>query len=148
MLNALRAIVGGESSTSLTIARRPITTVQQHRERKAYQRMKFWLTPQEKAAKAAAYCVKPQDESNQNPESASEDACRASFVSQAQLVTFFIGLGVCFLLLGFAFNTPQEIWRGMAVILTSPANLITDYFELANVGATLCECRSDAPFQP
>ncbi|NCC77423.1 MAG: DUF1576 domain-containing protein [Clostridia bacterium] len=39
--------------------------------------------------------------------------------------------------LAFFFNTPTEIWMGSIVILTSPANLITDYFALANIGATL-----------
>ena len=53
------------------------------------------------------------------------------------LIFSIAGTIVAFLLLGFAFNTPQEIGRGLEVILTSPANLITDYFELANVGATL-----------
>ncbi|SFH63740.1 DUF1576 domain-containing protein [Pisciglobus halotolerans] len=43
------------------------------------------------------------------------------------------------LLFGFAFlfNTPQEIWKGSLTILSSPANLVTDYFALANVGAAL-----------
>lgn len=37
----------------------------------------------------------------------------------------------------FLFNTPAEIWRGNLIILTSPANLITDYFKIANIGAAL-----------
>lgn len=37
----------------------------------------------------------------------------------------------------FLFNTPAEILYGNIVILTSPANLITDYFEIANIGAAL-----------
>lgn len=37
----------------------------------------------------------------------------------------------------FLFNTPAEILRGNIVILTSPANLITDYFEISNIGAAL-----------
>ena len=123
MLKAWRAIVGGATNAPLTIAQRPITTAKQQMDRKAYPRMKFRLTPEEKAAKAAAYCVKPQDERRRNPDSGSEDTCRTSFVTQAQLATFFICLGVFFLLLGFAFNTPQEIGRGLEVILTSPANL-------------------------
>lgn len=36
----------------------------------------------------------------------------------------------------FIFNTPSEIMAGMIKIFVSPANLITDYFELANVGST------------
>lgn len=99
--------------------------------------MKCRLEPKEKAAKAAVYCIKPRHERERDPNSASEEACYTSFVPQPQLVAFFICLGMLILLLGFAFNTPKEIWRGIAVILTSPANLITDYFALANVGATL-----------
>ncbi|MBM6615568.1 DUF1576 domain-containing protein [Desemzia sp. RIT804] len=42
-------------------------------------------------------------------------------------------------LFGFAFllNTPSEIWKGSIKILFSPANLVTDYFALANPGAAL-----------
>lgn len=50
---------------------------------------------------------------------------------------FFIFLGLLLSVLAFFFNTPDEIWSGSIVILTSPANLVTDYFELANIGATL-----------
>lgn len=39
--------------------------------------------------------------------------------------------------IGFLFNTPQEIWEGNVAILTSPANLLTDYMALTSVGATL-----------
>lgn len=51
--------------------------------------------------------------------------------------SFFLILGLALMGLAFFFNTPAEIWAGSIVILTSPANLITDYFELANIGATL-----------
>ncbi|WP_035051554.1 DUF1576 domain-containing protein [Carnobacterium pleistocenium] len=37
----------------------------------------------------------------------------------------------------FLFNTPKEIRDGSIKILFSPANLVTDYFALANVGAAL-----------
>lgn len=37
----------------------------------------------------------------------------------------------------FLFNTPAEILSGNIVILTSPANLITDYFYIASIGAAL-----------
>lgn len=40
--------------------------------------------------------------------------------------------------LAFFFSSPLEIWKGSLIILVSPANLITDYFALAGVGATLC----------
>lgn len=39
--------------------------------------------------------------------------------------------------LAFLFNTPRQIWNGSIQILISPANLVTDYFSLANVGAAL-----------
>lgn len=53
------------------------------------------------------------------------------------LLLFFILLGIAFVLAGFFFNTPAEILHGSLLILTSPANLLTDYFQLANIGATL-----------
>lgn len=37
----------------------------------------------------------------------------------------------------FLYNTPQEIFEGMVKILYSSSQLITDYMELANVGAAL-----------
>lgn len=39
------------------------------------------------------------------------------------------------LLLGFFFNTPVEIARGMWQILTSSSILLTDYMEIANIGS-------------
>ena len=48
----------------------------------------------------------------------------------------FISLGSLMIVLAFLFNSPQEIWAGSIVILTSSANLLTDYFQLANIGAT------------
>lgn len=38
--------------------------------------------------------------------------------------------------LGFVFDTPAELLRGTATILTSPSGLITDYMAIASVGAT------------
>ena len=54
-----------------------------------------------------------------------------------QSTGFFVLIGLLLSVLAFFFNTPGEIWSGIIVILTSPANLITDYFKLANIGATL-----------
>lgn len=54
-----------------------------------------------------------------------------------EISSFFLILGLLLMGLAFFFNTPAEIWAGSIIILTSPANLITDYFELANIGATL-----------
>ncbi len=50
---------------------------------------------------------------------------------------FFFALSLLMIALAFFFNKPREILRGSLTILTSPANLLTDYFQLANVGATL-----------
>lgn len=53
------------------------------------------------------------------------------------ILSFLAFLGVCLVALSFLFNSPNEILQGSWQILTSPANLLTDYFQLANVGATL-----------
>lgn len=53
------------------------------------------------------------------------------------LYHIFIGLATVIGLLGLVFNTPTEIWEGFWLITRSPANLLTDYMELANPGATL-----------
>lgn len=50
---------------------------------------------------------------------------------------FFFALSLLLITAAFFINTPREILRGSLTILTSPANLLTDYFQLANVGATL-----------
>lgn len=49
----------------------------------------------------------------------------------------FASFGVLMIVLAFFFNSPREIWAGSIVIATSSANLLTDYFQLANIGATL-----------
>jgi len=51
-------------------------------------------------------------------------------------VNFFLAIGLMFIVLAFVFNSPREIWIGYKKILTSSANLITDYIELSNRGAT------------
>lgn len=48
----------------------------------------------------------------------------------------FIFAGMLFVT-SFLFNTPKEIVEGNIIILKSPANLITDYFKIANIGAAL-----------
>ena len=48
---------------------------------------------------------------------------------------FLLGFGFLFILLSFLFDRPEDIWRGSLTILTSPANLLTDYIQLANTGA-------------
>jgi len=58
-------------------------------------------------------------------------------VPDHESAVFFLCLGLLLTILAFFFNEPGEIWSGSIVILTSPANLVTDYFALANIGATL-----------
>ena len=50
---------------------------------------------------------------------------------------FFGLLGIAFISIAFFFDSPAAIWQGMITILSSPANLLTDYILLANAGATL-----------
>ena len=50
------------------------------------------------------------------------------------ILYFFTGV---LFVTSFFFNTPSEIIEGNIIILQSPANLITDYFKIANIGATL-----------
>ncbi|MBP7401775.1 MAG: DUF1576 domain-containing protein [Clostridia bacterium] len=54
-------------------------------------------------------------------------------VKYACLLSFAALLAVS----AFLFDSPGEVLRGNRVILTSPANLITDYFALAGPGAAL-----------
>ena len=58
-------------------------------------------------------------------------------ISQKVKYGFLWSVAIFFGLMAFVFNTPQEIIAGQLTILTSPANLTTDYFALSNVGATL-----------
>jgi len=53
------------------------------------------------------------------------------------LYVFFIIFGILLISLSFIFSNPADILHGSIIILTSPANLLTDYFEIANIGATL-----------
>lgn len=46
-------------------------------------------------------------------------------------------LGVAFIILAFIFATPNELFNGLAAILTSPSILLTDYTAIAGLGATL-----------
>jgi len=57
--------------------------------------------------------------------------------SQRQIYILLFGFSTILFFLSFLFNSPLEIWQGSIEIIKSPANLITDYFELANVGAAL-----------
>ncbi len=75
---------------------------------------------------------------NQSQCSKGEDSVSLPPIHQDRMILSFIAfLGVCLIAMSFLFNTPREILQGNLVILTSPANLLTDYFQLANIGATL-----------
>lgn len=58
-------------------------------------------------------------------------------VPKRYIYRFFLFFSLLMILFAFVFNTPREILAGSIVLLTSPSNLLTDYFQLANVGATL-----------
>lgn len=57
--------------------------------------------------------------------------------SERTLYLCFIFFAAALFCAAFFFNSPEEILLGNIVILTSAANLITDYFHIANIGATL-----------
>ena len=48
-----------------------------------------------------------------------------------------LAIGSYLFFISFFFDSPREILNGLRIILTSPSALITDYFELAGVGASL-----------
>ncbi|HGF7836240.1 TPA: DUF1576 domain-containing protein, partial [Enterococcus faecium] len=49
---------------------------------------------------------------------------------------FYLGFtGVFFLFIGLLSNTPTDNWSGLLTILTSPSNLLTDYFALGGFGS-------------
>ena len=62
-----------------------------------------------------------------------------SFKPDSQKIKYGFFWSIVLLLdyLLFLFNTPQEILNGQIAILLSPSNLVTDYFTVSNVGATL-----------
>ncbi len=67
-----------------------------------------------------------------------DDVTTLPSIRQNRMILSFIAfLGVCLIAMSFLFNAPRDILQGSLTILTSPANLLTDYFQLANIGATL-----------
>ncbi len=48
---------------------------------------------------------------------------------------FLLSFAFVLLILAFAFDSPAGLMKGSMIILSSPANLLTDYFALAGVGA-------------
>ncbi len=53
------------------------------------------------------------------------------------MFTTIVVFCVAAVVLGFVAAGPAEVWRGTLTILTSPSGLLTDYFEIASLGATL-----------
>ena len=58
-------------------------------------------------------------------------------VSERLKYFVFTAFAAFLMVLAFLFNSPKELWQGSLIILTSPAKLVTDYFELANSGSAL-----------
>lgn len=58
-------------------------------------------------------------------------------VSERLKYFVFTAFAAFLMILAFIFNSPKELWQGSLIILTSPAKLVTDYFELANIGSAL-----------
>ncbi|NBG88259.1 DUF1576 domain-containing protein [Isachenkonia alkalipeptolytica] len=48
-----------------------------------------------------------------------------------------LGYAIAILLSSLIFNTPMEILRGMQAIIVAPSILVSDYFEIANIGSAL-----------
>ncbi len=62
---------------------------------------------------------------------------KESLITDNKICFYFIFFALVLFATGFLYNSPSEIWHGNLIILSSPANLITDYFEIANIGASL-----------
>ncbi len=58
-------------------------------------------------------------------------------VPEATRFAFLLSFAALLAILAFCFDRPSDILKGSRIILLSPANLVTDYFALANVGAAL-----------
>jgi len=61
------------------------------------------------------------------------------FVLVPDHTKYYIMLGYALFVMfsGFLFNSPWEIFQGMQAIIVAPSILVTDYFEIANIGSTL-----------
>ena len=81
--------------------------------------------------------IHKEDEPGAWQDEVSGDHPKIAAMLQRYYYLFFGLLGILFIALAFVFDTPADIWSGIQVILTSPANLLTDYIMLANAGATL-----------
>ena len=81
--------------------------------------------------------IHKEDEPGAWQDEVSGDHPKIAAMLQRYYYLFFGLLGILFIALAFVFDTPADIGSGIQVILTSPANLLTDYIMLANAGATL-----------
>ena len=70
-----------------------------------------------------------------SPPGHNEHAPPQTILSTKSAPLFFLFLGMLFIALAFLFNTPGQLFTGSIKILTSPANLLTDYIQLSNLGA-------------
>lgn len=74
--------------------------------------------------------------SNTYIEDKSSKGARAKLSEKNKYLIMFIYI-VIILFSSFMFNSPMEIIEGMKTIILSPSILLTDYMELANIGAAL-----------
>lgn len=56
-------------------------------------------------------------------------------VSQKRKYFYLSFTGAFFLFIGLVSGTPAANWSGLLTILTSPSNLLTDYFALGGFGS-------------
>lgn len=66
---------------------------------------------------------------------AGKEACPEA--SERLKYAFLLSFAIVLLVLAFVFESPAELLKGSYIILSSPANLLTDYFALAGVGSAL-----------
>lgn len=60
--------------------------------------------------------------------------------SQKQILVFFTFTILSCLVIAFMMNTPKELLEGLWNIVISRDALVTDYFEIANIGAAFLNC--------
>ena len=73
---------------------------------------------------------------NQN-ENTEEDVESFFMVPNHTKYCIMLGYALVIMFSGFLFNSPREIFQGMQTIIVAPSILVTDYFEIANIGTAL-----------